>query len=1270
MHNWVYHPLLTVDGQVADNLGTEFIITFMRNDVENPQQLPLEIFITTPSTIPVQVEITAPKYVAERISLSTTVVSGVVERVEVSHLLRMTWTGIEGKVLLIQSDSEIVVYGLNKERFSTDGFLAYPTDVIGYEYYTVSHYPTNSNTEFAIAAKYDDTTVSILFPERTRLKIPLRVELGRESYTNGDWLNITLQAYEAFQCVSYDKADLTASYVIADKPVAVFSGNIRTWVGESNSRDHLAVQLPPTQAYGNQFPIIPIPGRTVGDFIKVISPVPNTNIRVENSEVTWYESTSSDFYKSFLIPSENYTTISTDHPVMVVQISQSQQEEAEPGDPTMLVVTSTPQFAADYVFSTPQYSVGGTSLVGTEVQIEEGAHVINHISPVALFSAYIYGTADRESYSFQIGTRLAPINQPCIVTASIFGDGIDNDCDGLIDEELCTAENRGTDTDGDENIDEDCALTRPVAEVTYWPNSDSSKCQLGVIGVHDGTRLDITFPSRDGRGSIDVEFEGVAYTNGDTLTVAINRYSTLQLQSKGRTTGDYFHVIAAENDTVVEVSSRTSVSLNAGKSQTIAARSDEYISFRSNKPILLTQFSQSQKTMNEIGDPTMIVLPSVEQWANAYTFSPTSNSYTGAKNEFYNNYVVMVAPSNRTAGIIFDGQYLAPLFTSWYQIQDTLFSGTSFAISDGVHSIQHEDPTITISVIVYGNADKESYGFAAGMRLADLISPCETTYSVPGDGIDNDCDGRIDEEICEGNQIQTDEDGDGRFNEDCAVSLTPPPLPSTTLPSTTVSTTTVSTTTVSTTTRAPITVVGPPGPPGNPGAEGIPGPQGAPGLNGIPGQPGVNGQSGEDGAPGETGATGSTGARGEVGNTGMTGSTGLTGATGIIGPQGAVGATGSTGTKGEQGISVEGDKGSQGATGATGQSGTTGAKGEHGVTGDQGSTGATGVSGVTGAKGESGSKGEPGEGYRDINECEESHLCSDGCVNTIGSYYCTCLGGYELDESEKQCQDVDECTTNNGGCADVCINTVGSFTCLCNQAGYHLSKDMRTCVDDDECAPENNSCGENQMCINSVGSFLCMNLTEPSTTGYSSTPKLVLTGCAVNNGGCTDACYETDDGFYCSCQKSGYMLANNAQTCIDIDECQVGNNDCARDTQMCVNSLGSFYCINITTSVSGVNVPPTPQASRVTEGLVNGDLILAILIWLCIVSFLLLPLLILVLVQHYRHRDIKEDYTNNLNDLYRRMDDYTPSPSPKLHERNVGDFSSIASSAAPSISYA
>lgn len=35
------------------------------------------------------------------------------------------------KVILVESDKNIVVYGINKKEYSTDGFLALPTSVIG-----------------------------------------------------------------------------------------------------------------------------------------------------------------------------------------------------------------------------------------------------------------------------------------------------------------------------------------------------------------------------------------------------------------------------------------------------------------------------------------------------------------------------------------------------------------------------------------------------------------------------------------------------------------------------------------------------------------------------------------------------------------------------------------------------------------------------------------------------------------------------------------------------------------------------------------------------------------------------------------------------------------------------------------------------------------------------------------------------------------------------------------------------------------------------------
>ena len=40
----------------------------------------------------------------------------------------------------------------------------------------------------------------------------------------------------------------------------------------------------------------------------------------------------------------------------------------------------------------------------------------------------------------------------------------------------------------------------------------------------------------------------------------------------------------------------------------------------------------------------------------------------------------------------------------------------------------------------------------------------------------------------------------------------------------------------------------------------------------------------------------------------------------------------------------------------------------------------------------------------DINECEESkELCEHNCINTNGSYYCSCNLGYVLEDNNSSC---------------------------------------------------------------------------------------------------------------------------------------------------------------------------------------------------------------------------------------------------------------------------
>ena len=77
------------------------------------------------------------------------------------------------------------------------------------------------------------------------------------------------------------------------------------------------------------------------------------------------------------------------------------------------------------------------------------------------------------------------------------------------------------------------------------------------------------------------------------------------------------------------------------------------------------------------------------------------------------------------------------------------------SVSHGVHRVMHDSPIVPFAIFLYGYARADSYGYPGGLRLADLTLECVPGH--PGDGLDNDCDRRIDEEIK--NFIDDDNDG-------------------------------------------------------------------------------------------------------------------------------------------------------------------------------------------------------------------------------------------------------------------------------------------------------------------------------------------------------------------------------------------------------------------------------------------------------------------------------------------------------------------------------
>ncbi|XP_044516682.1 complement component C1q receptor [Gracilinanus agilis] len=107
----------------------------------------------------------------------------------------------------------------------------------------------------------------------------------------------------------------------------------------------------------------------------------------------------------------------------------------------------------------------------------------------------------------------------------------------------------------------------------------------------------------------------------------------------------------------------------------------------------------------------------------------------------------------------------------------------------------------------------------------------------------------------------------------------------------------------------------------------------------------------------------------------------------------------------------------------------------------------------------------------DVDECDRLP-CAQDCVNTPGSFHCTCRPGYEPQgHNGMECWDVDECAEGHSPCAQLCTNTEGSFQCTCLKGYVITGEDGTQCQDVNECDEEGNPC--ESLCFNIPGSFRC-----------------------------------------------------------------------------------------------------------------------------------------------------------------------------------------------------
>lgn len=423
-------------------MGKDFILGFMENKISGSANN-IELFVTTTSNTPATVTVTTPLF-NPSFSQVTTVSRGNIEKIEITYNIRGSGTAVQDRGVQVTSTEEITVYGVNKEMYSTDGFVAFPVDAIGKQYILATW---TTEAEFMVIGTEDGTTVQVTLSASNPTATSVTYNGG--TYTNGQTFSVSLNKYQTFHALS-TTGDFTGTKIVADKVVTVMTGNRKVAVRDSMTRtssDHLVEQVPPIDALGKDFFTISTPDRNIGDYFRIIATEDSTQVSIAGSVYTTLNQCQ---FAELNVATGDYKSVTANKPVMVTMfgktISTQTGDGPNGGDPQFSILPAVPQFPSDYTFSTIRTPTGdfknylvvvikdsakndlkldeqspsgvtwsavtGSSqnLMVATLEVTPGSHSIYNTKPSATFLGMAFGNAQTNSYSYAAGTRLAAIN--------------------------------------------------------------------------------------------------------------------------------------------------------------------------------------------------------------------------------------------------------------------------------------------------------------------------------------------------------------------------------------------------------------------------------------------------------------------------------------------------------------------------------------------------------------------------------------------------------------------------------------------------------------------------------------------------------------------------------------------------------------------------------------------------------------------------------------------------------------------------------------------
>ena len=304
----------------------------------------------------------------------------------------------KGRGIHISAEDPIIVYGMTRYQYSSDGYLALPLYCLGNKYMVASYMDTDGASQYlssytGIVSAYDANEIEFTLGGSETSKTA-----GGMKY--GETKPFSMNSSDLVLIGSIGKySDLTGSVIAGMKPVAVVSGNFCVYIPQDKGYcDYIIEMEIPAEIWGYSYNISPIYGRKRPGIIKIFAKEMFTHVFHGGEEIGfikipggregegWLEMRASEITKD-----PEPVNIRGDKPINVVYYNTSSRDDNVESDPFQMNILAERHYSKYYEFIIPGVN-GGESFNRNYVNIVYRATESGELPDEMYFGKYIDGS--------------------------------------------------------------------------------------------------------------------------------------------------------------------------------------------------------------------------------------------------------------------------------------------------------------------------------------------------------------------------------------------------------------------------------------------------------------------------------------------------------------------------------------------------------------------------------------------------------------------------------------------------------------------------------------------------------------------------------------------------------------------------------------------------------------------------------------------------------------------------------------------------------------